>query len=445
MKKEILIITCCIFLFNTIGTIAQTLQTDLIKVMTYNVGSYGKAPTIQCPLLNLNYKNAYLRTILEFEQPDIIGMEKMQTVPSVDTASLITSVLDSVCNGCWGHSVYSNAGGDSKASMLYFNTNRFGFVSTTPVVNNDANMDDVMLTRLYYKNDNLTSTHDTIFLNILLVHLLSGNSNASTRTSEATAIINWLNVHITTPENIIIMGDFNTQSSSEGCFTTFINSSNNNTLFYDPPNQLGSWSSFSSQFANYLTHTTRLVDPGDCNSTGPMADRFDHILVTGPIMNGTDSVKYIPGSFTVVGNDGQHTGTDILAPPVNTSVPANVDSALYYMSEHLPVFVKLGFTYTVYAGIENISNPMIKIDYTTIVTDKINIQPVTNLLLSNKYNDCKLLIYDMEGRIVSENSININQFNSIDVSAVSSGMYIICLMKDNVKLFSGKLFKIKEN
>src|ERR1035438_7625551 len=135
MKKINLLIVICIIMFNAIAANAQTLQTDVIKVMTYNAGSYGKAPTVQCPLLNLNYKNAYLRTILKYEQPDIIGLEKMQAIPSVDTSTVITGVLDSVCNGCWGHSVYSNAGGDSKASMLYFNINHFGFVSTTPVVN----------------------------------------------------------------------------------------------------------------------------------------------------------------------------------------------------------------------------------------------------------------------------------------------------------------------
>jgi hypothetical protein len=443
MKKENILITICIIMLNAIGTKSQTLQSDVIKVMTYNAGSYGKTATGQCPLLNLTYKNAYLKTILEYEQPDILGLEKMQAVPYNDTIGIISNVLDSVCNGCWGHSTYSDAGGDSKASMLYFNTNRFGFVSTTPVVNNDGNMDDVMLTRLYYKSDNLYSTHDTIFLNILLVHFYAGSSNATVRDSEAVHVMNWLNAHFTSPENIMVMGDFNTQASSEGCFNTFINSSNNNTLFFDPPNQLGAWSSFSTQFANYLTQSTRTVDPGDCNSTGPMANRFDHILVTGTIMNGTDSVKYIPGSFTVIGQDGQHTGTDLLAPPVNNSVPGNVDSALYYMSEHLPVYVKLGFTYTVFAGIENISNPQIKIDYTTMVTDKISIQSAANTALSSKYNDCRAEIYDMQGRIVSVNSINLNQANTIDVTEVSAGMYFIRIVKDTTPVFTGKLIKIR--
>ena len=443
MKKINLLIVICIIMFNAIAANAQTLQTDVIKVMTYNAGSYGKAPTGQCPLLNLNYKNAYLRSILKYEQPDIIGLEKMQAIPSVDTSTVITGVLDSVCNGCWGHSVYSNAGGDSKASMLYFNINHFGFVSTTPVVNNDANMDDVMLTRLYYRSDNLFSTHDTIFLNILLVHLYAGSSNFAIRDSEAVHIMNWLNVHITSPENLIIMGDFNVQASSEGCYSTFINSTNN-TKFFDPPNQLGAWSSFSTQFANYLTQSTRTVDPGDCNSTGPMLNRFDHILVTGSIMNGTDSVKYIPGSFTVVGNDGQHTGTDILASPVNSSVSPNVDTALYMMSEHLPVYLKLGFTYTVFAGMENITNPWIKIDYNSIVSDKINIQPIANKALSNKYNDCKAEIVDMQGRIVSVHSINLNQTNSIDVSDISTGIYFLRIIKDTTQIFTGKLIKIKD-
>src|ERR1039458_8670988 len=214
------------------------------------------------------------------------------------------------------------------------------------------------------------------------------------------------------------MGDFNVISSSDGCFAPFVTSSNPNTLFFDPPNQLGQWTSFPYQYADYLTQATRLVDPGDCNSTGPMANRFDHILITAPIKNGTDSCKYIPGSFTVIGQDGHHTNESLRDTPVNNSVPANVDSALYYMSEHLPVSLNLGFTYTVYAGIDEISQARdLEIKYNNIIANAVTILPVKSSIPAF-LNNCEVILYDLEGRIISKSITNLNQTNTIDVSSL---------------------------
>lgn len=61
-------------------------------------------------------------------------------------------------------------------------------------------------------------------------------------------------------------------------------------------------------------------------------------------MQGTRSLQYIPASFNVIGNDGNHRNLAITDPPINTSVPPDVLNALYYMSNHLPVSVKVAVT-----------------------------------------------------------------------------------------------------
>ena len=48
----------------------------------------------------------------------------------------------------------------------------------------------------------------------------------------------------------------------------------------------------------------------------------------------------MPGSFRVVGNDGMHYNQGI-DEGTNFSVPANIRSALYAISDHLPVLVEL--------------------------------------------------------------------------------------------------------
>jgi hypothetical protein len=156
--------------------------------------------------------------------------------------------------------------------------------------------------------------------------------------------MSWLSANVKAPSNYIFMGDFNTQNSSETCFQAMINPTDTMVRFYDPPNQLGDWAGTPLSFAKYLTQSTRLTDPGDCASTNALLARFDHILCTNPIMQGTNNVKYIPGTFNVVGQDGLHTGRALIDAPANTSVPLAVLNALYMMSEHLPVQLKLAIS-----------------------------------------------------------------------------------------------------
>lgn len=444
MKKKKIILACCmILIFNAINITAQT-QVDTLKLISYNVGNYGFPQTNQCPLLNLTYKNAYLTTIIQYEQPDIIGMSKMLADPTFCNTTVITDALNNVCNGCWGHGTYSVVSGYGKENMLYFNTNRLGFVSSTVIYSADNNISDITLHKLYYKSTNLSTTHDTVFINIVLAHLVSGGGNDAQRGTEVAGAMTWLNAHFTSPANLIFMGDLNTTTSSETCFQDMLNSVNANTRFYDPPNQLGAWSNNPSSFADYLTQSTRTSDPGDCNATGGLNNRFDHILVTNTIMQGTDSALYIPGSYKVVGQDGLHTGNALIDPPTNISVPGNVDSALYYMSEHLPVALKLAITYPLTTGIENDFVQNLSLNYTSVIVNNLIIQPIKDKTIADKYTHCKAQIYDLQGRIISDNTINLNQLNTIDESGISDGIYFLRLINDNTPLFIGKFIKLKE-
>ncbi len=51
-------------------------------------------------------------------------------------------------------------------------------------------------------------------------------------------------------------------------------------------------------------------------------------------------MTYVAGSLTPVGNDGLHFNSSINS-PTNNSVPAAVLTALYEMSDHLPVYVDI--------------------------------------------------------------------------------------------------------
>ena len=323
---------------------AQTSFNDTVSVVTYNINNYGTLVSNGCPTQLPYYKQGLLRTIFNYLQaPDLIGFEKIAGTPlkNVSTDTLKNKVLDSVCLGCYAYAPYTNVSTYKKANSLFYKTSKFGYISTTGIYTADNSISDINLYKLYYKSPSLSITKDTIFVNVIVVHDASGSSSASTRATEIGGAMSWLATHVKAPGNYIFMGDFNTQNSTEACFQSMINAPDTNTRFYDPPNQLGDWANNSAAFANYLTQSTRATDPGDCASTNSMLCRFDHILCTNPIMKGYNNVQYIPNSYKVIGQDGLHTGKGLIDPPTNVSAPANIINALYNMSEHLPVEIKM--------------------------------------------------------------------------------------------------------
>jgi hypothetical protein len=134
----------------------------------------------------------------------------------------------------------------------------------------------------------------------------------------------------------LLCGDLNMSKSQEGGFQQLLNFSNSTIRFYDPENQLGNWSS-NGTFAAMHTQSTRdaLTNDG-CYSGGGLDDRYDHILVNQTALTSSARMRYLPGSLKPVGNDGLHFNVAINI-GTNNSVPGNVLTALYEVSDHLPV------------------------------------------------------------------------------------------------------------
>ena len=324
---------------------SQSSFTDTISVITYNLNNYGTPSTSGCPTTGSPLRHTYLKNILQYLQaPDIIGFEKILGTPTTFcTDTIRMKVMDSVCKGCYSNTVYTNVSGYKKTNILFYKNTKFGYLGTVGIYTADNNISDINLHKLYYKSPSLAITHDTIFVNVIVVHDKSGSggSDSTTRSTEIGGAMSWLATNVKLPGNYIIMGDFNTQSSNESCFQQMINNTDTLIQFYDPPNQLGLWSVNPTAFSMYLTQSTRTSDPGDCASTSGMNNRYDHLLFNRPILKGYKNVQYIPGTYKVIGQDGLHYNQAINSLPTNNSVPPNVLNSLYLMSEHLPVAVKM--------------------------------------------------------------------------------------------------------
>ncbi len=116
------------------------------------------------------------------------------------------------------------------------------------------------------------------------------------------------------------------------------------------------------------THTSS----SGCAVGGGLDDRFDFILISNNVKYGNKKVKYVPGSFHVVGQDGKHFNEAVNSAPTNTSVPANVLSALYNNSDHLPVTLKI--TVNQPLGIPQMHSDINQLRFTNPVNNILNLK-----------------------------------------------------------------------
>ena len=309
---------------------------DTIKVLNYNLLNYGNY-TSYCTSANNNHENKdiLLRTIIGFELPDIFTVNEISRY-----AFYHDRVLDMVMNAD-GRNYYQrasipNLAGSDLVNMLYFNTNKMSLKSHR-VVQSDVR--DIDLFTLYFKTNSLQSG-DTVFLNCLVAHLKAGNTSADAiKRAEMTAnAINFLKNN-QLAGNYLFMGDLNTYTSTENCYQNLTGISALEFRFFDPVNKPGDWNN-NSAFADWHTQSVSASGNG-CQASGGMDDRFDHILATAEIMNGSRGLKYIVDSYHAVGQDGLHFNKSINDLPQNNLVPTDVLNALASNSDHLPVRLDL--------------------------------------------------------------------------------------------------------
>ena len=318
-----------IALFFLLSSLFITAQ-DTLTVMAYNILNY--------PASNAS-KADTLKPIIKHVQPDIF------LITELTSFSGINLILNDALN-VDGVSHYQNAtytDGPDTDNMLFYNSNKLELYSQHEITTALRNISEYVL---FYKSSGLGPGDDTIFIHCYMAHLKAsqGASNEQQRNQEAVVFKNYLDNKAATLENVLFAGDMNIYGDYEAAYNTIINGGSVN--LYDPINSPGLWHA-NSFFANVHTQSPRTATLPDGGSNGGMDDRFDWIFVTDDVRSGHNYLKYIPNSYLALGNDGNHYNKSILDAPTNTSVPYNVLEALYYMSDHLPVVMKIEIGYSV--------------------------------------------------------------------------------------------------
>jgi len=323
-------------------------KTDTLNVMAYNVLNYGDG--CQGSLSTLN---GYFKTIIQYEQPDLLSTEKMNTfmlnssAPSNLADVIADSVLNVVFPGRYAYATPTDVSGGGM-SVLFYNKQKLTYVKTETLYQYITDFD---LYKLYYNDPNLAITHDTTYLYVIVNHTQSGTPS-TTRDAQVSTYMATLRAKFAYLPNLINMGDFNTANSYEAGYQTIITSTDSTKRMYDPPfypdqtvKYPAEWEDNSGAYAAELTTSTRALAtvPNSCGTSGGAKSWYDHIFISPWLVKGSNYITYVPNSYKTIGNDGHRIGVDITGttPQVNTSAPANVINALFQFSNKYPVSIKL--------------------------------------------------------------------------------------------------------
>ena len=316
-----------------------------LKLMTYNILNYRNF-TSYCTSSNNNpiTKEAALREVIAYAQPDLLVCNEIGGATPSAHEKILTDVLNTGGTTRWASTSYANNGFSTLVNGVYYDQTKLGIKREGMVSKSVSNVDLVRVLdviQFYYKDSLLSVNPDTVFFTVVAAHLKAGSAatDLADRATATAALMQHLTQRVS-DSNVLLGGDFNIYKSQEAAFQNLINHSVVSERFYDPIGQLGNWANNPS-YAPYHTQSTRNTNTnGGCFSGGGLDDRLDQWLVSSSVKDGLGKVAYVPGSFRIFGNDGMHFNQGI-DEGTNYSVPTNVRTALYTVSDHLPVMVEL--------------------------------------------------------------------------------------------------------
>ncbi len=407
---------------------------DTLTILQYNLLQYGNDYG-GCNSTNnsVTTKDGYLKTIINYVKPDIFSVNEM--VASEAMMEHLLGVINTTWTSRYKRPAFIHQNAPYLANAIYYNSKKLTFQKQIVV---QQYVRDINLFKFYYNSPQLEQG-DTAFVICIVAHLKagSGTDNSNKRKVMATNTMNYLKNH-NQKANYLMMGDFNLYGETEPAWLQLTMNSNANINFNDAVNQSGDWHN-NYAFRNYHTQSTHSEDNG-CASWGGMDDRFDFILISNYIKNGTQHVKYVDGSYWAVGQDGKHFNKGLLDPPANTSVPANVLNALGKNSDHLPVTLKLRIDQHV--GIDEYQYSLFSdVSFVNPVTNRLEMQITTR-----ENTPATLAVYNLEGRLKIHKTIMLSRgktVTSLSVSHLTEGLYFIRITDKNGVSITRKMLKIK--
>ena len=376
----------------------STKAQDTLTVMSYNILNY--------PLSNAT-KADTLKPIIKAINPDIFLITELTS--STGAITILNDALNIDGVSYYQKATYMD--GPDTDNLLFYNSDKLTLKSQYEIPTALRNISEYVL---FVDNGLLTPASDTIYIHCYMAHLKASNTpeDSTKRFQETVLFKNYLDSKNQPIKNIIFGGDFNLYTSTEAAYSTILNGGN--VSLKDPINTPGDW---NNNFTYRAVHTqsTRTSAIGDGGSWGGMDDRFDFIFVGEDVMSGSNQITYVPNSYLAYGNDGNHFNKAINGTPTNTAVSSTIADALYYMSDHLPVVLKVYHNGSV--GIEEQVNTVNWNGYFYNNEFRFKTNKVERKL--------SFELYDLVGRKIQSQTLTNSKTFSLNLSSLSNGLYFI--------------------
>ena len=297
MKKIILITVVLIF----------TIDLSALRVLTYNALNFSS---------NSGERLQYFQSVFSEIEPDVVLIQELSDEAG---AELLLTALNN------GGNIFSRTrflNGPDTENMLFYRNSMITFASQDTI---DTDLRDISEYELLLEGN---------LIRFYSCHLKASQGNELLRLEEVTRLREHLSL-LDEGSEFIIAGDMNFYTSAEPGYQKFIADEINNIgRAQDLSNQVGSWNN-NPIYADVHTQSTRENAFGG-GAGGGLDDRFDFIFSSYEINNGS-GLEYIEDSITPFGNDGNHFNQSINA-GTNSAVSPEIADALYYASDHLPVY-----------------------------------------------------------------------------------------------------------
>ena len=384
--------------------------------MQYNLLEYGNhnSAWANCDETtnNTQDKDENIRVILDYVKPDILTVNEFGATQQIQN-DFIRHNLNINGVNYWKSDNIVNYAGSNIVNHIFYNSDKMALKKHAVI---RTSIRDIDVYELYFKTLSLAA-QDTVKLVCIVAHLKAGDesSDVAKRYSMLQNVMYYVDEHYA-HDNVMIMGDFNMYSSSESGYQLLVrNYSNPDALFFDPlslVNGVGAWDN-NRQYAPYHTQSTKSwVEYPDCPSGGGLDSRFDIMMFSDEIYMGQNRLRYVEDSYKAVGNDGNHFNQSVNQ-GANNAVPQEVANALFVVSDHLPVTMKLNM----YAQWD--------VDERTVGDFRVYPNPTDGVITVETEHAPSLpmeyRITNVMGQTLMTGAIQ----SEIDVSALPSGMYFI--------------------
>ena len=314
--------------FIALACLALATPARALRIVDYNVTNY---PGVLFP-----QRQPYFRAIFTPLNADIVVSQEFTSQAGVD--SFAANVLNAIEPGQWAAAPWFN--GNDTDNALFYKPAKVQILGAWAFYPNPANL---LRYVTVWRIRPIGYASEQAQFRIYSQHLKASTGFESQRLAECVGIRDSMNA-MPPGSRGMVLGDFNFYKSSTepGYGKLQENQVNNIGRVYDPLNPtlaVQDWHDNAS-FATIHSQCPCVTCPsGSGFSGGGLDDRFDQILPTLN-MQGPQGLAIVPGSYVVIGQDGQHLNKNITDAPTIPEGTAYAN-ALWNASDHLPSRIDL--------------------------------------------------------------------------------------------------------